>query len=126
MENFVWVEPYKQGDDLTGNVHKWTRLVGDGMAGKITATGQVLLGVQVSKPKVTTDTVDVLHAGRTPIYHGGAAIAFNQKVSSTAAGLARVAVSGDHVGGIARSGTDGSVNQPMLDILVTLGGAPLP
>jgi hypothetical protein len=70
-------------------------------------------------------TADVMVHGRTPIY-GSGVIAAGNKVAPTAAGLARVAASGDHVGGIALTDSDGTAAQPMVDIIVTLGGAPLP
>lgn len=126
----VQVEAFKSTTDLSANVFKFVRMTADRTVAAMSALGQVSVGVQQNKPTWnSTDsvsgTIDVKHAGRTSVY-GSGVVAVGNKVAPTAAGLARVAASADHVAGIAVSASDGTVAQPMLDIIVTLGGAPLP
>lgn len=126
MDTDIQIETFKSNGDMSANVHKFVRITAANTCGPMTALAQVSCGVQVNKPSTGTGVaIDVKHAGRTPVYASGI-IAAGQKVAPTAAGLARVAVSGDHVAGIARTASDGTAAQPMIDIIVTLGGAPLP
>lgn len=121
---------FKSVTDLSANVHKFVRLTGALQVAVHTALAQVTVGVQQNKPTFNSTgsisgTVDVMVLGRTPVF-GSGVIAVGNKVAPTAAGLARVAASGDHVAGIALTASDGTAAQPMVHIIVTLGGAPLP
>lgn len=119
-----YIQSFKTATDLSGQVHKFVRMTAPLTVGVHTALAQVSVGVLQNKP-TSGQTADVAVNGRTPVY-GSGIIASGNKVAPTAAGLARVAASGDHVAGIAITDSDGTAAQPMVDILVTLGGAPLP
>lgn len=126
----IQVESFKSVTDLSANVFKFVRMTAERTVAVHTALAQVTVGVQQNKPTwnatgSVSGTIDVKHVGRTSVFSSGV-VAVGNKVAPTAAGLARVAASADHVAGIAVSASDGTAAQPMIDIIVTLGGAPLP
>ena len=126
MNSFGPVQNFNSVVDMTANVHRCVRITGDNQVGPMSALGQVSVGVQLNKPPSTSGgAIDVQTTGRVPVY-AGAAITAGVKVAPTAAGAVRTAAAGDHVIGIARTGSDGTANQPMIDVELHIGGAPLP
>jgi hypothetical protein len=119
----VYVQSFQTATDLSAKAHYLVKLSAD-MTVELAGNGESAVGVLQNKP-ASGKTADVKTAGRTPVYVGSA-VTFGQKLASDANGKAVPAATGDHVVGIALSSGDSTAAQPMVDMLVTLGGAPLP
>lgn len=118
------VLPFTAGADLSGKYGYFVRMTADKTVGLHTATGQVPAGVLENKP-TAGQGADVKVSGRAKVVVHEP-IAYGQQVAPYSDGTARVAASGDYVGGYAISTSAVIATTPMIDIVVTLGGAPLP
>lgn len=125
MNNPGQIDTWSAVTDLTANVHRCVRATGNNTVGAMSGLAQVAVGVQLNKPASTTSAgIDVQSTGRVPVYVSGA-IAVGVKVAPAANGAVRTAVTGDHVVGISRTSSNGTAAQPMIDIDLHIGGAPL-
>ena len=124
FESPVLSHSYSTASDLSGSIYSPVKLV----AGELQAcaAGESAIGFLQEKPDGTTPGGDVGSVMHNGVSRGvaSAAIAQGDKLAAAGSGQLRVAVSGDHVLGIALS--PASAAGEVLAVLVTLGGAPLP
>lgn len=117
---------YDSSGDLSSDYGKFVTKTSSGVAVQ-TSAGGICIGVLANKPDSTNKSASVQHLGVARVMAGAAAIDVSGgpvKVSNTNAGKAVTAATGNHVHGVALTSTTG--DGQFLDVLLGIGGAPLP
>jgi hypothetical protein len=100
--------------DLSAGLMKFTKLDSSGQAAICSVAGELAIGVLQNKPTAAGQAAEVAVAGVVKVI-ASATITPNQKVSTTNAGLAKVAVSTEHPLGVCVKG--GAVNE-VIEVLM--------
>jgi hypothetical protein len=128
MDVSIYDQSFKTATDLSAKQGYFVKMSAD-LTVALAGNGEKAVGVLMNDPTYVSatesQTATVRCFGRASVYVG-TSVAVTDKVASDASGKCVPAATGDHVIGIALTAGDATAAQPMCEILICPGGAPLP